>query len=75
MRVVRVLGWLVASFLRTFSAVSALIIHSFQCRDLRLIFLKKIRSPGIIVECPGFKLLDPDPDQVARDVMARLASA
>ena len=28
------------------------------------------RSPGIIVECPGLKLLDPDPDQVARDVVA-----
>jgi hypothetical protein len=31
---------------------------------------RRSAAPGIIVECPGLKLLDPDPDQVARDVVA-----
>jgi hypothetical protein len=39
--------------------------HAFECRDLRLVFLKKIGRMGILIECPSLKLPDPDPDQVA----------
>jgi hypothetical protein len=35
-------------------------------RDLRLILLKKIGRSGIFIKCPGLKLLNPDPDEVAR---------
>jgi len=43
--------------------------HAFKCRDLRLVLLKKIRRSGIFIKCPGLKLVNPDPDQVARDVV------
>src|SRR6516165_8967080 len=41
-----------------------------ECRDLRLIFLKKISRSGVIIKRPGLKLPDPNPDQITRHVMA-----
>lgn len=35
--------------------------------NARLIRLEKIGGSGILVECAGLILFDPDPDQVARD--------
>ncbi len=45
-------------------------MRTFECRDLCFVLLKKIGSAGILIKGPGLKLLDPDSDQVARDVVA-----
>jgi hypothetical protein len=44
--------------------------HAFECRDLYFVLLKKIGRAGILIKGPSLKLLDPDSDQVARDVVA-----
>jgi hypothetical protein len=44
--------------------------HAFECRDLCFVLLKKIGRAGILIKGPSLKLLDPDSDQVARDVVA-----
>jgi hypothetical protein len=44
--------------------------QALQGGDLRLVFLEKIGSSGILVEGAGFVFRHPDADQVARDVVA-----
>jgi hypothetical protein len=44
--------------------------HAFECRDLWFVLLKKVGRAGILIKGPSLKLLDPDSDQVARDVVA-----
>src|SRR3984885_3249017 len=44
--------------------------HAFECRELCFVLLKKIGRAGILIKGPSLKLLDPDSDQVARDVVA-----
>jgi len=44
--------------------------HALERRNLGFVFLKKISRSGVFIERAGLKLLDPDPDQVARNVVA-----
>ena len=44
--------------------------HALERRDLGLVFLKKVSRSGVFSERAGLKLLDPGPDQVARNVVA-----
>ena len=44
--------------------------HAFQRRDLRLVVLKQISRPRVIIERSSFKLPHPYSDEVARDVMS-----
>ena len=53
---------------RTFEGLPA--DRAFECRDLCFVLLKKIGRAGILIKGPSLKLLDPDSDQVARDVVA-----
>ena len=64
--------WLRMLFSSSRNSISgpACLHHAFECRDLRSVLLKKIGRAGILIKGPSLKLLDPDLDQVARDVVA-----
>ena len=46
-----------------------------QSRDLRLVLLEQIGRMRLIVVCADLELLDPDADQVAREVVALAKTA
>ena len=66
------LGWAVRDIDTTIQNFekSRLNDHAFECRDLCFVLLKKIGRAGILIKGPSLKLLDPNSDQVARDVVA-----
>ena len=57
-------------FLRQLNLERLVSHQTFERRDARLVFAQQLGRRHVRIERAGLRLVDPDPDQVARQVMA-----